>query len=197
MLSGDKEKYKRASRDRIDEDSSEGEGENNEKRQRRIRKGRVLSEGSGNDSDRHREISKYTPRSHKSGAISNRTTIINIDSTALKANVAMDLPPQDSTSYQLPEFLRDPKYFRKGIEQTWEQDEAIVFPRIEEFAFDRSKYQEAIEFLRTQTVRDYRKKLSKEQFERLYPTNQPKVFKRLIADAADAVKRFDIKLREI
>lgn len=96
MLSGDKERYKRASKERIDEDSSEGDGDNNETRPKRIRKGRVLSEGSGHDSERNRDPGKYTSRSVKSGAMSSRASIININSGALKGNVVVDLPPQDS-----------------------------------------------------------------------------------------------------
>lgn len=99
--------------------------------------------------------------------------------------------------YDIPEFLKDPRFLRKGLETTWEEDYAILFPRIEDFNFDLVKYQEAIDFLKHASAKDPTRKLTKEQLERLYPSDQPEVFRRLISDAADAVTRFDLKLREI
>jgi hypothetical protein len=52
-------------------------------------------------------------------------------------------------------------------------DIAIVFPRIEDFNFDKKKYHHALDFLREHANIDYRKKVSKEQADRLYPQDQP------------------------
>ena len=44
---------------------------------------------------------------------------------------------------------------------------------------------------------DHNHRLTKEQATRLYPNNQPEVFQRLIKDSANAVVKFDRKLREL
>jgi|1048.fasta_scaffold99829_1 hypothetical protein len=60
----------------------------------------------------------------------------------------------------IPEFFKDPKYFRRGLETTQEDDQAIVFPRIEDFNFDKEKYKKAIEFLRLASSKDATRKLT-------------------------------------
>ena len=133
LTSGDKNKFRsKIHKEKIDEDSEE-EDQKRERRQKKNQKTRHRSENSEEDSDRR--DSKFTPRSKKSSVISSQTTIVKINSGSLKPpDMHVDMPQQDSTNNQsIPEFLRDPKYYRKGIEQTWEQDEAVVFPQIEEF----------------------------------------------------------------
>jgi hypothetical protein len=49
-----------------------------------------------------------------------------------------------------------------------------------------------MDYLKNRFGVDWRKRLSKDQQERLYPENQPTVFKRLAEDAENAIKKFDI-----
>ena len=78
--------------------------------------------------------------------------------------------------------------------------EKIKFPKLNEFNFDKDKYRKAMDYIKNTLGIDYKKRMSKVQLEKLYPTDQPEVFKRLIAESegeSTAVKKFESKLKEL
>lgn len=84
------------------------------------------------------------------------------------------------TSRFHPELLKDVKFFQKSMEFALSEEGGIHFPRLEDFKFDKDKYERAINFLRGSITNNMRRKVAKEQADRLYPLDQPKVFQRLI-----------------
>lgn len=67
------------------------------------------------------------------------------------------------TSRYHPDVLKDPRYFQKSMEFALSEDGAITFPKLEDFSFDREKYQRALTFLKGAMHNDVRRKISREQ----------------------------------
>lgn len=104
----------------------------------------------------------------------------------------------DSSRVHL-DILRDPRYFHFSNEfgVAFPDDGGVSFPKLTDFKFNQDKYQKALTFLKKSQTIDPRKRLSQSQLERLYPSDQPPVFRRLEQEAALAVKRLDAKLKDL
>jgi hypothetical protein len=58
---------------------------------------------------------------------------------------------------------------------------------MENFKFDQKEYHKALSFFKTKQAGEVRKRLSRSQLDRLYPSDQPQVFRRLEDDAAKSL----------
>ena len=52
-------------------------------------------------------------------------------------------------------------------------NDQVVFPKMENFKFDQKEYHKAMTFFKAKQAGEVRKRLSRSQLDRLYPTDQP------------------------
>jgi hemerythrin superfamily protein len=83
-------------------------------------------------------------------------------------------PLQDSNRIPYNEILKDPRYLEhmsQGYTLGNESEEKIKFPKLNDFNFDKEKYKRAMEYIKRTLGYDPRKRMKKEQAEKLYPVD--------------------------
>jgi len=95
--------------------------------------------------------------------------MINLKSTGKVLDFETE---EQKVKRQKDDLLRDPRYFHMSKEFAVGFDnDQVVFPKMDNFKFNQQQYHKALNYLKVKQAGEVRKRLSRSQMDRLYPTD--------------------------